>query len=95
MIHAALVSVCSWLLREIVVKFIVFTALFSLVAYFVPYAIRYLLPFLGVQALDSAFSGLPSGILYFLDFFAVDVGVSFVISAYISRFLIRRLPVIG
>jgi hypothetical protein len=31
----------------------------------------------------------------FLDFFALGYGVPLMISAYVTRFLIRRLPVIG
>lgn len=85
----------GFFVRDVVVKFIVFTAVFALVAFVVPKAAGYLAPFLGVGSLTSAFSGLPSGIWFFLDFFNLAFGVPLLISAYVARFLIRRLPLIG
>ena len=48
-----------------------------------------------VANLTSTFTGLDPGVWFFLDFFALGYGVPLMISAYITRFLIRRLPVIG
>lgn len=87
--------VISFLFREVAVKFLVFTAVFALVAFLVPKAVGYLAPFIGTAALTSAFGGLGSGVWYFLDFFNLGFGVPLLISAYVARFLIRRLPVIG
>lgn len=41
------------------------------------------------------FSELPEGIAWGLWLFNVSLGLSIVLAAYILRFLIRRLPVIG
>jgi hypothetical protein len=90
-----LAPVVGFLIREVVVKFIVFTSLFALVAFLVPKAIGFLSPFLGLSSLSSAFTGLPAGVWFFLDFFNLGFGVPLLISAYVARFLIRRLPVIG
>ena len=38
---------------------------------------------------------LPPSVIYFSNAFQLPVGISIVVSAYILRFLIRRLPVIG
>ena len=37
----------------------------------------------------------PEGVVYFLNFFNFDVGIGIIVTAYIARFIIRRLPVVG
>ncbi len=93
--QAILWPIIVWILREVVLKFVVFTVIFAVVAFFVPYAVNYLGSFASTSALNSAFAGIPAGVWYFLDLFRLDYGAPLVISAYVSRFLIRRLPVIG
>lgn len=90
-----LAPVVGFLLREIVVKFVVFSALFAVLAYLVPKMISYLGPFLGVSSLASAFGSISPGVWFWLDFFQLGYGVPLLISAFVTRFLIRRLPVIG
>lgn len=85
----------AWLLREIVIKFVIFSAVFALVIFFVPFAAEFIGPFIGVPALNSAFQQISPGVWFFLDFFHLAFGVPLLISAVIARFLIRRLPVIG
>ena len=88
-------SIVSWALREVVLKFLIMGAVFVVVAELTPLALGYLGNFISPAGLNSAFSGVPAGVWFFLDFFALDVGLPLVISAYISRFLIRRIPIIG
>jgi hypothetical protein len=38
---------------------------------------------------------IPSGVSWVVSMFQLDVGVSIVVSAYIARFILRRIPVIG
>lgn len=38
---------------------------------------------------------MPASILFFSDLFMIPYGLSAMVSAYLLRFLIRRLPVIG
>lgn len=45
--------------------------------------------------LGASLEGLPSGILYILGWFNFGTGISVISGAYLIRFLIRRLPVIG
>lgn len=87
--------VITWLIRDVVVKFLVFTAIFALIAFLVPKAIGYLGSFINPGGLTSAFGAISPGVWYFLDFFQLAYGVPLLISAWVSRFLIRRLPVIG
>ena len=90
-----LAPVVGFLLREIIVKFIIFSALFAVLAYLVPKMLAYLGPFLGVGSLASAFGAISPGVWFWLDFFQLGYGVPLLISAFVTRFLIRRLPVIG
>jgi len=90
-----LAPVLTWVFREVVVKFLVFTAVFALVAFLVPKAVAYLGGFVNPGGLSSAFGAVSPGVWYFLDFFQLGYGVPLVIAAYVARFLIRRLPFIG
>jgi hypothetical protein len=87
--------VISWIFRGTVIKFVVMTAIFGVMAFLVPIVISYVVPFIAPASFTSAFSSLGSGVWYWLDFFNLEYGVPLLISAYITRFLIRRLPVIG
>jgi hypothetical protein len=88
-------AVLSWIFREAVIKFAVFSAMMVLVRFLVPMAIGWISPFLGLDSLYSAFSVFPPFAQYFLVLFGFNYGFPLLISAYVARFLIRRLPVIG
>ncbi len=47
--------VLTFLLREVIVKFVVFAAVFALVAFFVPYAVSLLTPHIGTAGLTGRF----------------------------------------
>jgi hypothetical protein len=94
-ILAFLAPFLNWIFRGIVIKFVLMTGLFALLTFLVPLVIGYIAPFIGVANLTNSFAGLDAGVWFFLDFFALGYGVPLMISAYITRFLIRRLPVIG
>lgn len=85
----------SWIFRGVVIKFVLLTGLFALMTFLVPLVAGFVAPFIGLQSLNSAFGGLGSNVWFFLDFFQLGYGVPLLISAHITRFLIRRLPVIG
>lgn len=40
-------------------------------------------------------SNIPSGVLWFASLIELSTGVAIIISAYVIRFLIRRIPIIG
>lgn len=48
---------------------------------------------------DSLFGGtlgsVSSGLVYFLDLFNLNFGIAAILSAYLFRFLLRRIPLIG
>lgn len=95
MVPALFSGVLGWVFRDIVVKFMTLTAVFAVVAVLVPVVIGYIAPHLGVSSLNAAFAGLPSSIWFFLDFFNLGYGLPLLISAAITKFIIRRLPVVG
>lgn len=85
-------SVLGWLVRSVLVKFAVFFALYFITTEFVE-VISSMLPTGG--AVTGALSSLTSSTWYFLDVFMFQTGLSMVVSAYATRFIIRRIPVIG
>lgn len=90
----ALNGVLGFMFRASVVKWGAFFALWYVVTEFVSVLKSSgLLP--KVAKLNDAFSGIPSGVWYWLDLFAIAEGAPMVVSALATRFLIRRLPIIG
>ncbi len=94
-ILAILAPLLQFFVREIFIKFVILTAVFALMAIFVPIAVGYIAPHIGTGGLNSAFSAITPGMWFFLDVFALDYGLPLLISAAVAKFLIRRLPVIG
>lgn len=89
---SALFSIIGWLFRSVLIKFIVMFALFFVASEF----IAYLAPKLpGAAALTSAFSAIPPGVWWVMDMFQVTLGLKIVLAGYVTRFAIRRMPIIG
>lgn len=82
----------AFFVRSIVAKFFVFFALFFITTEFLGVLVDRL-P--NGSAMNGALSGIPSGMWYFLDLIHFDVGLPAVLSAFVLRFMIRRIPVIG
>jgi hypothetical protein len=89
---SALNVVLGFIFRSLIVKFIAFFALFFVTTEFIQLVVP-LLP--GASTLTNAFSAQAPGVWYFLDLFKVGFGVSACLSAFVTRFIIRRIPVIG
>ncbi len=90
---SALFTFLGAALRTVVVKFVVFAALFAVVSAFITYLGAKLPDF--ASSLNFGFASLPPSIWYFLDTFSIAQGFPLLIAAYILRFMIRRIPVIG
>lgn len=82
----------GFVLRTVVVKFILFFGLYFVVQAFVP-VLASLLP----KSVDIAglFSSLPDSAWYFVNLFMVTEGIKLMFSALLTRFIIRRIPLIG
>ncbi len=93
-IASVLNAALGFMFRASVVKWATFFALWYVVTEFV-IAIKSSNFFPQVAKLNEAFSGIPTGVWYWLDLFAVSQGAPMIVSAMAARFLIRRLPVIG
>lgn len=48
-----------------------------------------------INTAGNAFGSIPPNILFFANFFALGEGITMILSAYVLRFIIRRLPIIG
>ena len=92
---AILYAVLGWILRQVVIKFVVIGAVYALLVLLVPMAVGYVGPFIGTGSLNSLFAAVPDSVYFFFYFFRLDVGLPLTISAFIAGFLIRRLPLIG
>lgn len=89
---AAVNTILGFIFRSVMVKFVVFFALFFIVTEFIS-LLTPLLP--NATGLSGSLGGIPSGVWYFLDLFNVTAGIPILLSAYVTRFVIRRIPVIG
>lgn len=85
-------SVLSFLLRGVVLKFVLMFVLFYGVSEMLP-ALIGLLP--GVGGIKALFIALPDGMWWWIKILQVEFGVGVLLSAIATRFIIRRLPVIG
>ncbi|MCB5206531.1 hypothetical protein [Methylovorus mays] len=84
-----------WLIGVAQIKAVIATVLTVLLSFAVSELSPLLAGFLSSSSLIAAFSGLHPSIWYFLNLLNIAYGVPVVIGAYISRFLIRRIPFIG
>lgn len=89
---SALNVAVGFILRSVVVKFVVFFGLFFVTTEFVS-VLSSLLP--DSSSVAGALVGIPAGVWYFLDLFNVTAGIPLLLSAWATRFIIRRIPVIG
>lgn len=92
---AFLIPVLEFLLSTAVGKFIVMTACYVIFSLFIPLILNLVAPFVGVGNINSMFSGLAGYHAFWINAFAVPEGLKLILSAYATRFLIRRLPVVG
>ncbi|PAV11609.1 DUF2523 domain-containing protein [Arsenophonus sp. ENCA] len=83
----------EFVFKGIVPKFFLFFALFYITTEFIPVVIDGFLP--QSTNLAELFGALPDAIWYFLNLLQFPFGVPLVISAMVTRFIIRRLPIIG
>jgi len=85
-------TILGWVFRSLLVKFGVFFALYFITTEFVSLIVA-LLP--DGSSVNGALAGIASSTWYFLDVFNLQSGLAAVVSAYATRFIIRRIPVIG
>lgn len=84
----------SWLFSTVIIKFLIFGAVFLMVTEVIPLIINIFLPS-DMGDISSLISGVPSEVGYFLAPFQIGMGIKAMLSAYLARFIIRRLPFVG
>lgn len=84
----------GWILRGAVIKFFFFTAIVLLIAGLVGLVFN-LLANVDFAGLSTLVSNLPPGLLWFLHVFQFHIGMPLMLGALLTRFAIRRIPVIG
>lgn len=89
---SAFFSLMGWLFRSVLIKFVLYFALFFITTEFIVILAGHL-P--GADSLTSAFAAQTPGVWYFLDMFKVGYGITACLGAFVTRFMIRRIPVIG
>lgn len=91
---SALNAALAFLVRSVIVKFAVFFGLFFITTEFMQVLVSSGL-FPSAGGISSSLGAVPAGVWYFLDLFNVSAGIPLVLSSYATRFIIRRIPVIG
>ncbi|HEL8044792.1 TPA: DUF2523 domain-containing protein [Escherichia coli] len=89
---SAVNTLIAWIFRAVVIKFVIFTAVYLCISEALP-LITERLPV--VSDISSLFNSLPSSVLWFLNLFSFDVALPVVVSAMFTRFFIRRIPFIN
>lgn len=84
----------TWIFQTIILKFVAFTVLYVIVSSFVSYLLGKLSAY-GPTDMLNAMNSFTPAMWYFFDITMFTQFFPAMISAYILRFSIRRLPVIG
>lgn len=91
---SAIMTMLGFVVRSILVKFVVFFALWFITTEFIN-VMQSAGIFPNANVLNMALGNLSPGLWYFLNLFAFHIGIPMLISASVTRFIIRRIPVIG
>ncbi|MEH4555109.1 DUF2523 family protein [Escherichia coli] len=82
----------GFIFRTVIIRFVLFFGLLFVAHEFI-YVLSSWIPFnFNIPAL---FRALPAPMWYFFDLFKFSEGFQLVFNAYITRFIIRRIPIIG
>ena len=105
---AILYGVLSFLLQQVLIKFVVYTILLLFIGEAVSWLTQYMTG--GDGGIGAAFTALSSvgtftvagqtfdpvaSFWYLFNLFQIGPGLALILAAYATRFLIRRLPIIG
>lgn len=82
----------NWLLRGVVLKFIVFGSFYLITTAVTQYLMSKSIFADGPNGINNLFGALGSDVWYFLNAFNVPAGISMIVSATGTRFAIRRIP---
>lgn len=87
-------SVLGWTFKTVIMKFVVFTVIYLVVSTFIGYIVNSgILP--NLSNVQSQAGSIPASVAYMFSIFQIWTGMSMIITAYMTRFMIRRIPFIG
>ena len=90
---SAIWTAITYIFKAVIIKFVVFFAIFYVLSEFIP--IMFSLFHADIGLVSTYAQAIPATVWYFFDAFNLPNGIPFIISAYMSRFAIRRIPFIG
>ncbi len=93
-LFSAFNAALGWLVRGVVIKFVILSALYYVVTWIAETVLAQLdiSPLTGLQ---TVIDGIPTGVLWFASKLRFDVGLPLILGAMLTKFIIRRLPIIG
>jgi Protein of unknown function (DUF2523) len=89
---SALNVVLGFVFKKLIVQFIILFAIYFTIQAFVTVLSGFIPK---PSDISGGLAGIAAGSWYFMDLFAFSQGASLVVAALVSRFLIRRIPLIG
>ncbi|MBV7267562.1 DUF2523 family protein [Erythrobacter ani] len=92
---AILRAAFTWLISYVLGKALFVTIFAGLLAIIWTYALDFVGGAVDLQGAGDGISSLPADMLFFLLVLRIDIGMPILLGAWIVRFSIRRLPVIG
>jgi len=93
-IKSAINYLLDFLLKGSIIKFVLFTGLYYIVTE-LGSLVMAKIDKSGLTSISGMVTGLPSDVLFFMGVFRLEVGLPMIIAAFVVRFAIRRLPIIG
>ena len=87
-------AVLGWIFRGVVIKFVILGAIYYVIAW-IAEAVLSTFDISPLTGLQTVINAIPTGVLWFMGIFRLDVGIPLILGAMLTKFLIRRLPFIG
>lgn len=88
-------KILGFIFRKGIAKFFLFFGLYFLVTGFLPIIFEFIGGTNVLRELSNSLSNIPSSVAYFLAPFRMDFAFKVIVTAYITRFLVRRIPLMG
>jgi hypothetical protein len=93
-LRSAINYLLEFVLKGSIVKFVLFSGLYYVVTE-LGSLVSSKIDKTGLTGIGSMITGLPADVLFFMGVFRLDVGLPMIVAAYVVRFAIRRIPIIG
>jgi len=94
LLYSLVSSFISWVFRKAIIAFLIATAIYFAIDFLAPLLLRFVGNYLTVNPL-ALLNDIPQSIWWFAAAFKIDFGIKAMFSALATRFLIRRIPLIG